>query len=161
MCRWNIWCKHGTAVLLHHHTHCVCIFIISVAVFGRILYNVNQECPQCVLMFFIPHPAAGRRHTGWSSSWSVYSKHVFTISTTSKILRNTALGQQQAAAALTVHQNKHQHLIQDTKQLLACIRHFVEGPISFGWRSVLHWVTYSFHNSAVESWDLLIKHQPR
>lgn len=146
MCRWNIWCKHGAVVLLHHHTHCVCIFIICVAVFGRIL----QECPHCVLMFFTPQPAAGRRHTGWSSSWSVYRKHVLWY-----------LQHPRFSETLLWVNNKQQHLLytrinisisSKTSTPNNCLHASDISWISFCWRSVLHWVTYSFHNSAVESW---------
>lgn len=111
------------------------------AVFERILCNVIISS-FCNVLCSAPRPAAGRRHTGWSSSQCLQNTCSLT-STTSEILWNTAPGQQQEAA-LTVHRNKH------------CISSMTSAPnkvFKTSWASVgASCSSDSFHNSGIKWW---------
>lgn len=85
---------------------------------SKCVWNVTESCPHwCTSVFHsAAHPAAGRRHTGSSSSSSssgnVYSKHVLRYLQHPRFLYNTVPDEEQVAA-LTVHQSKHLHLVQN------------------------------------------------
>lgn len=162
MCRWKFWYKHGAVVLLHNHTRCEMHL-------HHVHSSVWRDYLQCYwgmssLCTNVLHSSSSCRKTSYHVIFfrKCLQKTVSALtSTTSKILWNAALGQQQAAA-LTVHQNKHKHLIQDinTEQLLACLSYFMQDDINFCWRFMLYWETYSLHNSDVESWNKVLFYVP-